>query len=77
MDQNKFSYWENIWKSKYKLEKINETHQIQNHPVDTKGEYKLDNEEMKETYVECNLRVGFVDTFKANNHILFCIWKVN
>ena len=67
MDLNKLSYWDNFWKLRFNVEKCEVLHIVFKSIT---VEYKLNNREIKKVNEECNLRVGFDDKFKANNHIL-------
>ena len=74
MDLNKLSYWEDIRKLKYKKGKCKELHiGSQNMKV----EYKWSNREIKKVNEECNLGIGFDNTFKADNYILLVVSRAN
>ena len=70
---NQLSYWEDIWKLKFNIEKCKVLHiQFKNIQV----EYKSSNRETKKINKECNLGDGF-DRFKSDNHILSVVSRTN
>ena len=67
MDLNKFSDWKDIWKLRFYIEKCQVLY-IRSKKV--KVEYELANKEIKKVNEKCDLRVGFDQTIKVENHIL-------
>ena len=70
MDLNKLSYQEDIWKLKFIIEKGNVRY-IESKNI--KIECKLNNKEIIHANEKINLGIGFDDTFKDDNHILFIV----
>ena len=65
---------EDIWKLKFNNKKCKI---LQIGAQNIEDEYKLNNKEINKVNKECNLGVAFVDTFKADNHILSIVLRVN
>ena len=74
MDLHKLSYWEDIWKLRFSIEKCKVLH---SGSKNIKVEYKLRNKEIKKVNEECDLGVDFVDRFKADNNILSSVSRAN
>ena len=74
MDLNKLLYQVDIWKLKFSREKCDGLHIG---PWIIKVEYELSNWEIKRVNGECDLGVGFDDTFKTDNYILFIALGTN
>ena len=74
MELDKLSYWEYICRQKFNIEKC-KVQYIGSKNIQV--ENKLSNKEIKKVNEECNLRVGFDETFKADNHILSIVLRPN
>ena len=65
MDLNKLSFWEDIWKSKFNIEKYKVLY------IGSKNITFIQlNKEIKNVNEEYDLGVGFDDTFKVDKYIL-------
>ena len=73
MDMNKLSYWENMWKLKFKIEKCKVLY-IGSKYFKVECQLNNRNQKVDEKY---DLGVCFNDTFKADKHILSIVLRAN